>query len=146
MAAGTRQTNTMEELLRKMLGGFSELKLAEDADFDFVTDLETRVLGKLREPIDQMAQQGLTAAPPQLAGGGPPMGAGMGGGPMPPQGAGDPNLDMLLQALAAQGGGGQQLPPVPGAVPGATPPGRGPAMSPAGPNPDELRRILNQGQ
>ncbi len=146
MAAGTRQTNTMEELLRKMLGQFAELKLAEDADFDFITDLETRALGKLREPIDRIAQQGLTAAPPQLAGGGPAMGAGMGGGAMPPQGAGDPNLDQLMQALMAQQGGGQQLPPVPGAVPGATPPGRGPAMSPAMPNPDELRRILNQGQ
>lgn len=147
MAAGTRQTNTMEEILRKQLGAFADLKLADDADFDFITDLETRVLGKLRGPIDQMQQQGLTAAPAQLAGGmggPPPQAAPMG----PPPGAGatgDPNLDAIMQALAAQGGG-QQLPPVPGAVPGATPPGRGPAMSPAMPNPDELRRILDQGQ
>ena len=148
MAAGTRQTNTMEELLRKQLGAFADLKLADDADFDFITDLETRVLGKLREPIDQMAQQGLTAAPPQLAGGmgGPPPEAAPMGPPPGMGGAGDPNLDAIMQALMGQGGGGQPLPNVPGAVPGATPPGRGPAMAPAGPNPDELRRILNQGQ
>lgn len=57
----------MEEQLRKLLSGITELKLADDADFDYIGELETQVIRKLREPIDQMAAQGMTQAPPSMA-------------------------------------------------------------------------------
>jgi len=85
MAAGTRQTNTMEENLRKMLSSITELKLSDDPDWDLIEGLETSMLGYLRRPLDSMAQQGLTAAPPALAG----MGM-MGGGQAPAGPAGPP--------------------------------------------------------
>jgi len=121
MAAGTRQTNTMEENLRKMLSGVTELKLSDDPDWDFITGLETAVLSKLRQPLDQVAQQGLTAAPPELAMGGPGMGGQTPGMP--------PGMAM----------GGQQA---------MTPPTMAPTQQgglngrPSLPSPDELRRIL----
>lgn len=117
MAAGTRQSNTMQEQLRKLLGSFADLKLSEDADFDYIGKLETAVLAKLREPIDRVAQQGLTAVQPGISQGMVPV---MGGGPVPPMAA-----------------------PVPPALGqgGITP---SPNMAPVA---DELRQILmNRGQ
>jgi hypothetical protein len=109
MAAGTRQTNTMNEQLRKMLSSFADLKLSEDADFDYIGKLETAVLAKLRQPIDSAAQQGLTAVQPgisQMGGGGmavpPPSpmmgGAPMGGPPMMGQGGLTPSPNMMPAA------------------------------------------------
>lgn len=148
MAVGTRQSNTMEEILRKQLGMYADMKLADDADFDWIAKQEAGVIEKLRGPQDRanaaMAQSQSTAVTPQM------------GGPMPsmePQTAPgqDPNIAAIMQAIAAQGGGqpagpmpGGGMPP--GAVPGAMPPGRGPAMSPPGVSPDELRRVMQQGQ
>ena len=144
MAVGTRQSNTQEEVLRKMLPMFSDMKLADDADFDWIAEQEAKIIERLRGPQDRaraiMEQQQATAVTPQM------------GGPMPstePATAPtqDPNTAMLLQAIAAaQGGGAPAGPAVPGAVPGAMPPGRGPAMSPPMPNPDEMRRVMSQGQ
>lgn len=145
MASGTRQSNTMEEILRKQLSMYADLKLADDADFDWIATQEAQVIQKLRGPQDQMQTQGITGAapsapvpgmPPGMA---PPMpepGAMGGGTPVgvPSAAGGDPTLDMMLQAMAAKSGGG------------ATPPGRGPGMSSPQPNPDELRRVLSQGQ
>lgn len=51
--AGTRQTNTFGEQLQKLLRDFADMKVTPDADLPFIIDLETRVIGKLREPIDQ---------------------------------------------------------------------------------------------
>jgi hypothetical protein len=115
MAAGTRQSNTMTEMLRKMLGQISELKLTDDPDWDFITGLETGIVSKLREPIDQIAQAGLTAVPPGISQS--PMGmagaGGMGGGM-----AGPPLMPPPTQMGGLQG-------------------------RPTMPNPDELRRMLN---
>lgn len=147
MAAGTRQTNTMDEILRKQLSMFADLKLADDADFDWIAKQEAGIIEKLRGPQDRakamMEAQATTAVTPQM--GGPVGGMPMGGQPATAP-AGDPNMDLIMQALASQGGG--QMPPgaPPGAVPGAMPPGRGPAMSSPQPSPDELRRVMSQGQ
>jgi hypothetical protein len=138
MAAGTRQTNTMDEILRKQLAAFSDLKLADDADFDWIAEQEAKIIEKLRGPQDKaraiMEAQQTTAVTPQM--GGP-----MGGQPATAP-AGDPNMDLIMQAMQQQGG----MPPSPGAVPGAMPPGRGPTQSAPMPNPDELRRVMGQGQ
>lgn len=146
MAAGTRQTNTMDEILRKQLAAFSDLKLADDADFDWIAEQEAKIIEKLRGPQDKaraiMEAQGTTAVTPQMGG---PVGGGMAGmAPAPAAApAGDPNMAMIMQAMqGAQGG----MPPTPGAVPGAMPPGRGPTQSAPMPSPDELRRVMGQGQ
>lgn len=142
MAAGTRQLNTMEEVLRKQLSMYADMKLAEDADFDWIAEQESKVIERLRAPQDQananMAQSGASAVPPMSGGMQPGIGEQMppvmspAGGVVP---TGDPNLEMILAAMAGAGGG---------APAGPTPPlpGRGPAISPASPNPDELRRVL----
>ena len=154
MAAGTRQTNTMDEILRKQLSMFADLKLADDADFDWIAKQEAGIIEKLRGPQDRaramMEAQATTAVTPpshlvpSREPAGPVGGAPMGGQPATAP-AGDPNMDLIMQALASQGGG---MPPgaPPGSVPGAMPPGRGPAMSSPQPSPDELRRVMSQGQ
>jgi UDP:flavonoid glycosyltransferase YjiC (YdhE family) len=127
MAAGTRQTNTMSEQLRKLLGSFADLKLSDDADFDYINKLETAVIAKLREPIDRAAQAGLTAVPPGISQGGMP--PEMGG--MPPE-------------MAMMAGGAPMGPP-----PAAPMMGQGgitPSVN-AAPAADELRRMLmSRGQ
>ena len=136
MAAGTRQTNTMQEQLRKLLGSFADLKLSDDADFDYINKLETAVIAKLREPIDSAAQQGLTAVPPGISQGGgmPPEMAMMGGGGMPPMGGGMPPM----------GGGGGMPPMAPPPMTGQGGITPSPNMAPAA---DELRRVLmSRGQ
>jgi hypothetical protein len=128
MASGTRQSNTMEEQLRKLLGSFADLKLSENADFDYIGKLETAVLAKLREPIDMAAQQGLTAVPPGISQG---MAPAMGGGPVPPMdGMPMGGMPMAAPVPPALGQGG--ITPSPNTAPAA----------------DELRRILmmNRGQ
>lgn len=145
MAAGTRQSNTMDEILRKQLSMFADLKLADDADFDWIAEQEAKIIERLRGPQDRanaiMAQQQSTAVTPQ-------MGGAM--GQTQPQTAPgmDPNAAMILQAIAAQQGGGVPAGPgaPPGTVPGAMPPGRGPTPSAPMPSPDELRRVMGQGQ
>lgn len=140
MASGTRQTNTMDEILRKQLAMYADLKLADDADFDWIAQQEAGIIEKLRGPQDRakaiMEQQGATAMTPQMGG---PMGGQPATAPQP-----DPNMQLIMQAMQQQGGG--QMPPTPGAVPGAMPPGRGPTQSAPMPNPDELRRVMGQGQ
>jgi hypothetical protein len=143
MAAGTRQSNTMDEILRKQLSMFADLKLADDADFDWIAEQEAKIIERLRGPQDRanamMQAQGSTAVTPQM--GGPIGGAAPQAAP-----AQDPNVAMLMQAIAAQQGGGMPVPNAAGAVPGAMPPGRGPTPTAPMPNPDELRRVMDQGQ
>lgn len=66
MAVGTRQTNTMQEMLRKLLAQSADLWLADDVDPEFVSAYQAALVKKLREPIDRIAAAGLTSAPPQV--------------------------------------------------------------------------------
>lgn len=80
--AGTRQTNTFGEALQRMLGDLAQMKVMPDADLPFIVDLETQVVGKLRQGIDGAQQQGLTSVP-----GDPMLGQAIGmqgQAPMPP--------------------------------------------------------------
>jgi len=64
MAAGTRQTNTMDEILRKQLAAYSEMKLADDADFDWIAKQEAGIIEKLRGPQDRARARGAAAPDP----------------------------------------------------------------------------------
>lgn len=136
MALGTRSTGTFEDILMKMLQDLAVAKTMPDADLNLVVQLETMIIQALRAPHDQLAalqaQQG-------GQGGMPPAGAlppgGNAGAGLPPQ---------LAAALAQLGGGGPG-----GGGPGIPPGGGGPpavaGLRNAGPNPDDLARILGGG-
>lgn len=118
MASGSRSTNTMTEGLRVLLADLADMKIMPDADLPFILDIEQRIVGKLREPIDSIYQQGNTDVAPPTAGpeagmpamppGMPPMGpgAGMGApGPMDQQVPGlsqrrVPNMDEMRRVLS----------------------------------------------
>lgn len=120
---GSRQTNTFQEWLPKLAIFIAQGKQLEDAPLyaDWITSLETAVLDKMHEPIDN------TTSP--QPGGGPPLS----NVPAPgPADAGNP-----MAAMMAGGPGGP--PPPPGPPPGG--PG-GPMQGASMPNPDELRRVL----
>lgn len=104
-----RSTNTMVEGLQKLFKDVGQLKLTSDADMPFIIQLETTIMDKLKQPVQQMTQQG--DLPPDPQGGDPMGGQGM---PMPPQGmpmqagglmqgGAPPNPDELRRIL----GGGQ---------------------------------------
>lgn len=102
----TRATNTMTEGLQSLLGDVSSMKALPDADLAYLTELETFILKKLREPVDAMAGQ-LGNPPPGLPGMGvpgpaPSLPPGVPGGPPGgiPVGAGSPNPDELRRVLA----------------------------------------------
>lgn len=100
----TRGTNTMQEALQRFLGDISQMKTLADADLPWLTELETMVLSKIREPIDAMQQNGQLpqpSAPSPMGGpmGGMPAGAPMGGGMM--AGAAPPNANELQRLLNA---------------------------------------------
>lgn len=132
-----RSANTMAEGLPALLDQITAMKMTPDADLDWLINLETHVLGKVREPFQRMQQQGLTNA-----GGG---GGGQGG--MPPMGnpnvaagitpSGMPNAGMDPGMM---GGGAQPAPPT-GAGAGVPGVRTEPQMPPV----DELRRMLSQG-
>ena len=95
-----RSTNTMVEVLERVLGDLTQSKLALDADLPFILELETRIIDKLRDPVRKMQEQGLLPpgqAPPQQGMGG------MGGAPQmgPPPGATPPGVPGLMQGPAA---------------------------------------------
>ena len=121
-----KSTNTQSEVLTSMLGDISTAKTLPDADLQFLVELETMILGKLREPLDQAAGQMGPGGP--SAAGGPP--AGPPAGP-PPPGAGMPPM------------GGPMPPPPPGGPEFMGPgPGGPPGLRSPGPSPDELARLL----
>ena len=109
-----RSTNTMVEMLQRFLSDIAQAKTALDADLPFLLQLESMVLGKLRDPNTQMQQAGLLppdgsqspagASPAAMPGAMPP---GMGGGDMPPgmqaggltPGAVAPNMDEMRRLL-----------------------------------------------
>lgn len=53
-----RSENTMAESLQKMLGDVADMKVLPDADLEFLIQLETVILQKLRAPIDDIMGQG----------------------------------------------------------------------------------------
>lgn len=53
-----RSQNTMAESLQKMLGDVADMKVLPDADLEFLIQLETVILQKLRAPIDEIMGQG----------------------------------------------------------------------------------------
>lgn len=125
--AQSRSTNTMAEALQGLLGDISQIKVMPDADLEWLVNLETMILAKLREPIDQLAGQ----LPPP---GDNPMAFGgsdnmQGQPPMPPPapmpGGGLP-LNMLPQPGTARSTGARRV-------------------TPGAPNPDEVRRMVGAG-
>jgi len=52
-----RSQNTMAESLQKMLGDVADMKVLPDADLQFLIELETVILQKLRAPIDDIMGQ-----------------------------------------------------------------------------------------
>lgn len=53
----SRSTNTMAEFLQRMLGDLAEAKTLPDADLQFLIQIETTILQKLRAPIDALMGQ-----------------------------------------------------------------------------------------
>jgi hypothetical protein len=100
-----RGTNTMQEALQRLLQDIGQMKTLADADLPWLVELESMVLSKVREPIDQMTQGGGAAPPPGPMGGMPPMQAGMGvpGGGGMQAGPQMPNPDELQRLLSAGG-------------------------------------------
>lgn len=76
----------MEEILQRVLQDLTLAMTTSDADLEFIANLQTAIIKKLREPdemLSQMQQQSGPAAAPAMPPGMPPgMGApaGMGGG------------------------------------------------------------------
>jgi len=52
----TRQNNTMQEGLHQLLSSLAQLKAAPDANLEFLASIESAILSKLREPMQQAAQ------------------------------------------------------------------------------------------
>ncbi len=107
----TRQNNTMQEGLHQLLSSLAQLKAAPDANLEFLSAIESSILDKLREPMQQAAQalaQAGGVVPPgmgqQLS---QAAGAGVGAPAMAPAGpspsAGMPNPDELRRLVASAG-------------------------------------------
>lgn len=112
----SRSTNTMAEFLQRMLGDLAEAKTLPDADLQFLIQMETTILQKLRAPIDALMGQ--------TGGGGNPMSQGQGGG--------QPDMQGMQGGLD------------PTMLPQPAPAGRvtGTRMEAPMPNVDELRRMM----
>ena len=127
MASG-RSTNTMVEGLQNVLRDISQMKTMPDANLDFLVNLETSILAFLRKPMeDLMSQQG--QAQGAAGGGSTAPGAPAGMSPMGPMGP-------PMGPNGVQGGpsfAGQGVPGMATGTGGTIPP-------------DELRRLLQQGQ
>ncbi len=102
-----RGTNTMQEALQRLIIDVVQMKTLADADLPWLVELESMVLTKIRQPVEQMQQPGGALAqpqgPPPMGGGmaaGSPMGGGMSAGPQMP------NPDELQRLLSAGGPGG----------------------------------------
>ncbi len=115
MAVGTRMNNTFEELLPKMLNLITQMKQTDDADYEWLINMETQVLEKIKQPFTDAAQMTAGPAPDPTMGMGAPV---------------DPQM-----AMAAGMGMQQEAPMSRGPIPGMN---RAPAV-------DEIRRMMNQG-
>lgn len=125
MATGGRTTNTMSEMLVNMLRDISVAKTLPDADLEFLVNVETSILAKLRAPLEAAAGQMPPGSvspdtPPQSPFAPPP-----GMGPMMPEA---PVMGSPIPPPMGQ-------PPVGAGVPGLR-------AQPPGPSPDELARIM----
>lgn len=64
----TRSTNSLAELLQKFTADLAQYQLiAPDAEMPQIQELQNTFLQIARAPIESMAQQGITGAPPQFA-------------------------------------------------------------------------------
>lgn len=138
--AGVQTTNTMSERLQKMLRDLADMRLADDADPDYLDALRDVIEQRLKAPVEAQLQQAGIGGQPGVGGG--PMGMDpFGPSPMPPA------ADMPIMG-AALAGGAQGASSGLGMMPGPpTAPGMGHGvgnlrMNPTMPNPDELRRML----
>lgn len=74
--ANSRGTNTQSEALQGILGEIASIKTFPDADIEWLLGIETQILQKLREPVQQAIQNSDIGS--QV-----PQSPGMGGGGMP---------------------------------------------------------------
>lgn len=54
----SRSTNTMAETLMRILGDITQAKTLPDADLEFLVNLETQIIQKIREPYDMQGAGG----------------------------------------------------------------------------------------
>lgn len=118
MASG--RYNTMAEGLAKIAQDLTMLMATPDADLEFLTEMQTDVLRKMREPFE---------GTPAGAAFGPSGGADAGQGAMPPEIAAMMGGAMPPSPIPMGGGGGGMGP---GAMPGA-----------GAPSMDETRRLMS---
>ena len=99
----------MVEGLHQLLSSLAQLKAAPDANLEFLSAIESSILAKLREPMQQAAEalaQAGGAVPPGMAqqlGGAAGAGPGPGQGPPATPSAGMPNPDELRRLVASRG-------------------------------------------
>ena len=93
----SRSTNTMAELLQRLLSDLAQAKVLQDADLPFIVELETMIVSKLRDPMTKMQAEGMLPPggpqPPMFPGQGMPVGGGV------MQGAGTPPVDELRRLM-----------------------------------------------
>lgn len=106
----------MSEVLQNILREVSIAKTLPDADLQFLVELETKILTKLRAPLEAAAGQ-------------------MGAGPSPSGGSG---MDPAMAGGMAPGMGAPPMGPPPGPMDG--PPGL--RAQPPMPSPDEMQRLM----
>lgn len=104
-----RMNNTLQEVLQRFLKDIAQAKATlPETELDFLYELESMLLGKLREPVQQMMDQGqLPQTPPPNAQGMPPQMQGMMTGPTGGTSSGGvapmspaPNADELRRLLS----------------------------------------------
>jgi hypothetical protein len=87
----------MAEALQRLHGDIAQMKTLPDADFAFITELETLVVSKLRDPATKMQAEGMLPPggpqPPMFPGQGQPVGGGV------MQGVGTPPVDELRRLM-----------------------------------------------
>lgn len=114
MPAAGRSTNTMTEVLTDILRQLAVAKTMPDADLEFLVELETMILGKLRSPLEAAAGQ---------------MGP---AGPSVPPGPAGPGMDAMMPMAPPAD---TPIPPPEGGPPGLR-------TQPPMPSPDELSRLM----
>lgn len=101
-----RSQNTMAESLQKMLGDVADMKVLPDADLQFLIELETVILQKLRAPIDDIMGQSAGQMQQQM-----PMVPGSGAPSMPMERVAGirneapmPNMDEFMRSMGGARG------------------------------------------
>jgi hypothetical protein len=91
----------------QLLSALSQLKAAPDADLQYLAQVESQILEKLRAPMREAAAKLAQAGGVVPPGAGPPPGGPPGGPPGPPPG-GPPGAGSPRPPVG-QGGGGDEL-------------------------------------